>query len=151
MRARLAELETQRKNFKQQIQKSYPEYFQLIQPKAVSPQDIARQLANDDIQFVQNAVQGVRGSIVENQQVQRGQPFEAVLVTAAVGDGAVAQFEREAHRRVPVDRREGEGAEGAGQHMQPAFVEQLDAWDLMHDMGMALPPVMISVSVVMTR
>ncbi len=29
------------------------------------------------------------------------------------------------------------------EHMQPAFVEQLDAWDLMNDMGMALPPVMI--------
>ncbi|MFO1311274.1 MAG: malonate decarboxylase subunit alpha [Burkholderiales bacterium] len=29
------------------------------------------------------------------------------------------------------------------EHMQPAFVEKLDAWDLMDDMGMALPPVMI--------
>jgi malonate decarboxylase alpha subunit len=29
------------------------------------------------------------------------------------------------------------------EHMQPAFVEQLDAWDLMEGMGMALPPVMI--------
>ncbi|MFO1303422.1 MAG: malonate decarboxylase subunit alpha [Burkholderiales bacterium] len=29
------------------------------------------------------------------------------------------------------------------EHMQPAFVEKLDAWDLMGDMGMALPPVMI--------
>jgi malonate decarboxylase alpha subunit len=27
--------------------------------------------------------------------------------------------------------------------MQPAFVEKLDAWALMDDMGMALPPVMI--------
>ena len=29
------------------------------------------------------------------------------------------------------------------EHMQPAFVEKLDAWDLMDGMGMALPPVMI--------
>lgn len=29
------------------------------------------------------------------------------------------------------------------EHMQPAFVERLDAWDLMDDLGMALPPVMI--------
>ena len=29
------------------------------------------------------------------------------------------------------------------EHMQPAFVEKLDAWALMDDMGMALPPVMI--------
>jgi malonate decarboxylase alpha subunit len=29
------------------------------------------------------------------------------------------------------------------EHMQPAFVEKLDAWALMEDMGMALPPVMI--------
>ncbi len=49
MRARMTELETQRKGYKQQIQKSYPEYFQLIQPKAASPQDIARQLAEDEL------------------------------------------------------------------------------------------------------
>jgi malonate decarboxylase alpha subunit len=29
------------------------------------------------------------------------------------------------------------------EHMQPAFVERLDAWALMEDMGMALPPIMI--------
>lgn len=30
-----------------------------------------------------------------------------------------------------------------GEKMQPTFVEQLDAWDLMHQFDMALPPVMI--------
>jgi len=29
------------------------------------------------------------------------------------------------------------------EHMQPAFVETLDAWALMEDMGMELPPIMI--------
>jgi malonate decarboxylase alpha subunit len=29
------------------------------------------------------------------------------------------------------------------EHMQPAFVEKLDAWALMEDMGMDLPPIMI--------
>ena len=29
------------------------------------------------------------------------------------------------------------------EHMQPAFVERLDAWDAGGDMGMALPPIMI--------
>ena len=29
------------------------------------------------------------------------------------------------------------------EHMQPAFVERLDAWDLSGVMGMAYPPVMI--------
>jgi malonate decarboxylase alpha subunit len=29
------------------------------------------------------------------------------------------------------------------EHMQPAFVERLDAWQLMTDIGAALPPVMI--------
>lgn len=49
MRLRLAELEKQRKTYKAQIQKSYPEYFQLIQPRAVNPQDIARQLQADEL------------------------------------------------------------------------------------------------------
>ena len=29
------------------------------------------------------------------------------------------------------------------EHMQPAFVERLDAWDLAQSAGMAIPPVMI--------
>ncbi len=49
VRARIAELETQRKDYKQQIQKSYPEYFQLIQPRAVDPREIASQLAADEL------------------------------------------------------------------------------------------------------
>ncbi len=49
MRKRIAELETERVAYKQQIQKSYPEYFQLIQPRAVDPRDIASQLAPDEL------------------------------------------------------------------------------------------------------
>ncbi|MEN9712246.1 MAG: hypothetical protein RLY90_507 [Pseudomonadota bacterium] len=49
MRNRLREIEAQRKEYKAQIQKSYPEYFQLIQPKSPSIQDIAKQLQNDEL------------------------------------------------------------------------------------------------------
>ncbi len=49
MRLRVRELETQRKGYKAQIQKSYPEYFQLIQPKSPSHTDIAQQLKPDEL------------------------------------------------------------------------------------------------------
>jgi CHAT domain-containing protein/Tfp pilus assembly protein PilF len=49
MRSRLKELETQRKEFKVQIQKGFPEYFQLIQPKAPSHTEIAQQLHPDEL------------------------------------------------------------------------------------------------------
>jgi len=49
MRVRLTELEKQRKVNKAQIQKTYPEYFQLIQPRSVNPQEIARQLQPDEL------------------------------------------------------------------------------------------------------
>ena len=49
MRYRLREIEGQRKEYKAQIQKSYPEYFQLIQPKSPSIQDIAKQLQADEL------------------------------------------------------------------------------------------------------
>ena len=49
MRARLKEIEGQRKDYKAQIQKGYPEYFQLIQPKAPSHTDIAQQLKPDEL------------------------------------------------------------------------------------------------------
>ena len=49
MRIRLTELEKQRKTYKAQIQKTYPEYFQLIQPRSVNPQEIARQLQPDEL------------------------------------------------------------------------------------------------------
>ena len=51
MRLRLRALETSRKDYKAQIQKSYPEYFQLIQPKSPSLQEIARQLRPDELFF----------------------------------------------------------------------------------------------------
>lgn len=49
MRQRVAEVETLRRGYKTQIQKEYPEYFQLLQPKAPSPADIAQLLGNQEI------------------------------------------------------------------------------------------------------
>jgi len=49
MRQRMRELEGQRRDYKQQIQKSFPEYFALIQPKPPSATDIARQLKPDEV------------------------------------------------------------------------------------------------------
>ncbi len=49
MRVRLREIETQRKGYKAQIQKSFPEYFQLIQPKAPTHHDIAQSLQADEL------------------------------------------------------------------------------------------------------
>lgn len=49
MRSRLKELEAQRKGYKTQIQKDYPEYFQLIQPKSPSHTEIAQQLKADEL------------------------------------------------------------------------------------------------------
>ena len=49
MRKRLFELEGLRKGYKAAIQKGYPEYFQLIQPKAPSTQEIAKLLAEDEV------------------------------------------------------------------------------------------------------
>ena len=44
MRARIRELEAMRRTLKAQIQKDFPDYFQLVQPKSPSPLEIARQL-----------------------------------------------------------------------------------------------------------
>lgn len=49
MRGRLREIEDLRKGYKVQIQKGYPEYFQLIQPKAPSHTDIAQWLKPDEL------------------------------------------------------------------------------------------------------
>lgn len=49
MRERLREIEKDRREYKAQIQKTYPEYFQLIQPKPPSTQDIAKQLQPDEL------------------------------------------------------------------------------------------------------
>jgi CHAT domain-containing protein len=49
MRARMRQLEALRKDYKAQIQKRYPEYFQLIQPKAPTREDIAQQLQPDEL------------------------------------------------------------------------------------------------------
>ncbi|MDO9278517.1 MAG: CHAT domain-containing protein [Polaromonas sp.] len=49
MRTRIREVELARKGYKDQIRKSYPDYFQLIQPKSPSPSDIAQQLKPDEL------------------------------------------------------------------------------------------------------
>jgi len=49
MRARKFDLEKARKEYKSQIQQSYPEYFQLIQPKSPSHREIAQQLKEDEL------------------------------------------------------------------------------------------------------
>jgi len=49
MRLRLREIEGLRKTYKAQIQKEYPDYFQLIQPKPPSHLEIAKQLKPDEL------------------------------------------------------------------------------------------------------
>jgi CHAT domain-containing protein len=49
MRVRKFELEKARKEYKSQIQQSYPEYFQLLQPKSPSHREIAQQLKEDEL------------------------------------------------------------------------------------------------------
>lgn len=49
MRLRVTELEGLRRTYKAQIQKEFPEYFQLLQPKAPTPTEIAKQLAPKDV------------------------------------------------------------------------------------------------------
>ena len=49
MQKRMRELEGLRNEYKAQIQKGFPEYFQLIQPKAPSHTDIAQQLKPDEL------------------------------------------------------------------------------------------------------
>ncbi|OYU31753.1 MAG: hypothetical protein CFE39_06890 [Comamonadaceae bacterium PBBC2] len=49
MRVRLREIEDLRKGYKTQIQKGYPDYFQLIQPKSPSHTDIAQGLKSDEL------------------------------------------------------------------------------------------------------
>ncbi len=49
MRTRIAELEGIRKKIKVEIQRDYPEYFQLLQPKTPSPKDIAKLLKSDEV------------------------------------------------------------------------------------------------------
>ncbi len=49
MRVRLREIEDLRKGYKTQIQKGFPEYFQLIQPKSPTHTDIAQGLKSDEL------------------------------------------------------------------------------------------------------
>lgn len=49
MRTRITDLEGLRKNIKLQIQRDYPEYFQLLQPKTPTPKDIAKLLKRDEV------------------------------------------------------------------------------------------------------
>jgi CHAT domain-containing protein len=49
MRLRLTELEGLRRKYKAQIQKEFPEYFQLLQPKAPTPEEVAKLLGPKDV------------------------------------------------------------------------------------------------------
>ncbi len=49
MRLRMRELEAARKTYKAEINKRYPEYFQLIQPRSPTPADIAKELQADEM------------------------------------------------------------------------------------------------------
>lgn len=49
MRKRIRELEAARRDYKAEINKRYPEYFQLIQPRAPKPSDIAKLLKSDEL------------------------------------------------------------------------------------------------------
>ncbi len=49
MRSRMRELEAARKGYKAEINKRYPEYFQLIQPRSPTPADIAKELKTDEV------------------------------------------------------------------------------------------------------
>ncbi len=49
MRMRVSELEHQRRQYKAQIQKEFPEYFQLLQPKSAIPKDISAHLNPKEI------------------------------------------------------------------------------------------------------
>ena len=49
MRQRLHEIEKLRRQYKAEIQKGYPEYFQLIQPKSPTTSEIAKQLQPDEL------------------------------------------------------------------------------------------------------
>jgi CHAT domain-containing protein len=49
MRSRITELEDVRKNIKVELQRDYPDYFQLLQPKTPAPKDIAKLLKRDEV------------------------------------------------------------------------------------------------------
>lgn len=49
MRQRLHAIEKERRQYKAEIQKGYPEYFQLIQPKSPTTSEIAKQLQPDEL------------------------------------------------------------------------------------------------------
>lgn len=49
MKNRIAELETARKEIKAHIQKNFPDYFQLLQPKVPNPSDIAKLLSDHEV------------------------------------------------------------------------------------------------------
>ena len=49
MKNRITELESARKEIKAQIQKNFPDYFQLLQPKVPNPGDIAKLLGDNEV------------------------------------------------------------------------------------------------------
>ena len=55
-----------------------------------------------------------RVAVVEHDQVEHRRGLELAEIARAVGDGAVAELERDPHRGLPVDRRLGERPKRAG-------------------------------------
>ena len=105
MQQRMRELESQRKGYKAQIQKGFPDYFQLIQPKSPTHTDIAQQLKPDEL-FVsilpmenetyvwaidaQGAVQFHKWAIGEKQSHALVERIRQTLDVASLGNRAPA-------------------------------------------------------------
>lgn len=79
MQVRLHQIEQDRKTLKENIQKNFPEYFNLVQPKAPSLTEIAEQLAPDEA-FV-SIVSLSQGTYVWAVQADGSVQFHASAVT----------------------------------------------------------------------
>ena len=84
MRERVRELESLRRDYKSRIQREFPEYFQLLQPRAPSPAEVA-------------------------QKLKRGEVFVSIVPTAqetyvfAIGHDGRVRFHRSALRQSEID------------------------------------------------
>ena len=85
MRDRVKELETLRRDYKSRIQREFPEYFQLLQPRVPSPGEVARLLRPGEV-FV---------SIV---------PTEQETYAFAIGRDGRVRFHRSAIKQSEIDR-----------------------------------------------
>ncbi len=67
----------------------------------------ARQIVEMALDGAELEGERARIAVVEDDEVEHRRGLELAEIARAVGDGAVAQLEREPHRGVPVDRRLG--------------------------------------------